>query len=65
LNSTRWIEESDEALHCSALGKRACVLDVNADVPNRALDLRVTEKDLYCAQVAGLLVDDRGFGPAQ
>src|SRR5215213_7139942 len=48
-----------------ALGQHQCVLDVDAEVPHCALDLRVAEKDLHSSQVAGLLVDDRRFGPAE
>ena len=41
------------------------VLDVDAEVPDRALNLRVPEQDLNGAKISGLLVDDGRFGPPQ
>ena len=41
------------------------ILDVDAEVPDRALDLRMAEQDLNGAEVAGLLVYDRCLGPPE
>jgi len=52
-------------LYLRALGESERILDVHAQVPNGALDLRMAEQDLHGAQVARLLVDDRGLGSSQ
>ena len=52
-------------LYLSAFSERERILDVDAQVPNGALDFRVAEQDLHVAQVARLLVDDRGLGSSQ
>ena len=49
-------------LYLRAFSERERILDVDAQVPNGALDFRVAEQDLHSAQVARLLVDDRGLG---
>ena len=41
------------------------ILDVDAQVPNGAFDFRMAKQDLHRAQVARLLIDDRGFGSSQ
>jgi hypothetical protein len=53
-------------LHLGALSQRESVLDIDAEVANRALDLRMAEQDLHGTQVSSLLVDDGrlGFGGA-
>jgi hypothetical protein len=50
-------------LHLRAFCER--VLDVDAQIPNRALDFRMARKDLHGPQVARLFVDDRGLGSPQ
>ena len=52
-------------LHLRAFGKCERILDVDAQVTNGALDLRVAEQDLHGAQVARPLVDDRRLGSSQ
>ena len=48
-----------------ALGEGKGILDLDAEVTDRRLDLRVPEQDLHGSQVACLLVDDRGLRPPQ
>ena len=50
-------------LYLRALRESERILDVNAQIANGALDLRVTKQDLHGAQVARLLVDDRRLCP--
>lgn len=45
-----------------ASGQTERVLDVDAQVPDRAVELGVTEQDLHRAQVAGLPIDERHLG---
>ena len=52
-------------LYLRAFSERERILDVDAEVPNGALDFRVAEQDLHGAQIARLLVDDRGLGSPQ
>ena len=52
-------------LYLRAFSECERILDVHAKVPNGALDFRVAEQDLHGAQVARLLVDDRGLGSSQ
>ena len=52
-------------LYLRAFRKRERILDVDPKVANGALDFFVAEQDLHGAQVARLLVDDRGFGSPQ
>jgi hypothetical protein len=47
------------------LSERECILDVDAEVAHRALDLAVTQRRLHRSQVADGLVDDRCLGPAE
>ncbi len=58
-------EEFNHMLHLGALGKGERILDVNTEIANGALDLRMAEQDLHSAQVASLLVDYRCLRPAQ
>jgi hypothetical protein len=51
-------------LHLRALGQREGILDINAKVADRALNLRMAKQNLHGAQVSRLLVDDRRFRPA-
>lgn len=49
---------------CSNLGlfcQLQRILDVCAKIPDRVLDLGVTQQDLNCTEVPGRLVDDRGL----
>ena len=39
------------------------ILGVNAQVPYRALQLRMAEQDLHSSQIAGPLVEEGDFGP--
>jgi hypothetical protein len=41
------------------------VIDVNAQIADGAVDLRMAEQDLNCTQVARLLIDDGSLGSAQ
>jgi hypothetical protein len=49
-------------LHFRALSQSERILDINAEIANGALNLRMTEKDLDSAQVAGLLIDYGSLG---
>lgn len=48
-----------------ALRQRQCVVNINAKIADRALNLAVTQKDLNCSKVPGSFVDHRSLGPAQ
>jgi hypothetical protein len=48
-----------------ALRQSKRVLNVDAEVPDRALNLRVPEQDLNGAEISGLLVDDGRLGPPE
>jgi hypothetical protein len=52
-------------LHFRALSQSEGILDVDAEVADRALDLRMAEQNLHGAQVSRLLVDDRRFRSAE
>ena len=52
-------------LNLRAVSERERILDVDAQVPNSALDFRVGQQDLHGAQVTRLLVDDRSLGSPQ
>jgi hypothetical protein len=52
-------------LHLRALGQREGILDIDAEIADRALNFRVAEQDLHGTQVSRLLVDDRRFRPAE
>jgi hypothetical protein len=41
------------------------VVDLDPEIPHRALDLPVAQQKLYCPQIAGTAVDQGRFGPAQ
>jgi len=45
-------------LHLRAFSQRESILDIDAEVANRALDLRMAEQNLHGTQVTCLLVDD-------
>jgi hypothetical protein len=36
---------------------RQCIVDFNAEIPDRAFDLGVAKQDLHCAEIAGAPVD--------
>lgn len=46
-------------LYFGSLCERKCVVNIDAKVPNRALDLCVTQQNLNCPEVAGGFVNDR------
>jgi hypothetical protein len=52
-------------LHLRAFSQRKRILNIDAEVANRALDLRMAEQDLHGAEVSRLLVDDRRLGSAE
>ena len=45
-------------LYFGSFSERERIFDINAQVPNCALDLRMAEQDLHGTQVTCLLVDD-------
>ena len=47
------------------LGDLNGVINFNAEVPDGALDLRVSKQELYSPEVPGAPVDQRGLGSAQ
>ena len=44
---------------------RTGVFDINAEIADSTFDLGMTQQDLHCAQISGLLVDQRGLRPSQ
>jgi hypothetical protein len=52
-------------LHLRALSQSEGILDIDAKVADRALDLRMTEQNLHGAQVSRLLLDDGRLGSAE
>ena len=48
-------------LNLSPLGKRDCIIDIDAEVAHSAFDVGVTGQNLDGPQVAGRLVDERCF----
>lgn len=52
---------SDVNLLCNGQG----IVDFNTQIPNRALDLSVTKKQLYGSQIAGASIDQRRLGTAK
>ena len=42
-----------------------CVLNIDAQIMDRVLDIGVTQKNLHGAEIAGGLVDERGLGAPQ
>ena len=55
-----WVIES--RLNLGAFRKLQGVFDVDTEISNGALDLRMTKQDLDGSQIARCLVNDRGFG---
>jgi hypothetical protein len=51
--------------HLRALSESEGILDTDAEVADRALDLRMAEQDLNGAKVTRLLVNDRRLRPAE
>jgi hypothetical protein len=51
------------ALNLDPLGEKQSIIDIDAKIPDRVLDLTVSQQNLNRAQIAGGLVDHRGFGP--
>jgi len=64
-SSTLWGRGVHQLLHLRALGEGECILYVDAQIANGALDLRVAEQDLHSAQVTCLLIDDGCLRSAQ
>lgn len=52
------------ALNVGLLGDFHRVVDFDAQISDRILDLGVPEQQLYCMNVLGLLVDQRRFDAA-
>jgi hypothetical protein len=52
-------------LHLRTLSQSEGILDIDAEVADRALDLRMAKQDLHGAQVSRLLVDDGRLGSAE
>ena len=52
-------------LHLRSLSKGEGILDVNAEIADRALDLRVSEQNLHGAEISRLLIDDGRLGSTQ
>jgi hypothetical protein len=48
-----------------AFGESKRVLYVDAEIPDRALNLRMAEQDLNGPKISGLLVSNRGFRPPE
>jgi hypothetical protein len=53
--------KSDVDLFCY----RERVVDLDAEISNGALDLRVPQKELHGSQVAGTSIDQGRFGPTK
>ena len=51
--------------HLRAFSQREGILDIDAEVADRALDLRMAEQDLHGTRVTCLLVDDRRLRSAK
>jgi hypothetical protein len=47
------------------LGDRQGIVDLDAEVADRALDLRVTEEQLHGAEVAGAAINQGSLSPPQ
>ena len=45
--------------------EKVYVVDLNPKISNGALQLRMAEQNLDRSQITGLLVNDRGFRPAE
>src|SRR5204863_9355512 len=48
-------------LHFRLFGHFECVIDLDAEVSNGALELRMTEQELHCTQILRATIDQRGF----
>ena len=48
-----------------SLSQKQRVFYIHAQIPDSALDFGVAEQDLHGAQVSGLLINNRRFGPPQ
>jgi hypothetical protein len=60
----RKIEEFFESSDLRAFGEDQCILYIDAEISDSALQ-PVTKQDLYGAQIASLLIDDGRLGSAQ
>src|SRR5665213_1807275 len=63
--STPSLSGTSRGSEFNLLGHREGVVDLDAKVPDGALQLLVTEEQLAGSQVASLLVDERHLRPAQ
>jgi hypothetical protein len=52
-------------LYLGAFSERERIRDIDAQVPGGALDFRMAKQDPHSAQIARMLVYDRGFGSSQ
>src|SRR5204862_2449833 len=52
-------------LHFRLFGHFECVIDLDAEVSNGALELRMTEQELHCTQILRAAIDQRGFRASQ
>ena len=52
-------------LHLRALSQSERILDIDAKIADRALNLRVAKQDLHGTQLSRLLVDDRRLRSAE
>src|SRR5205807_3799724 len=48
-------------LHFRLFGQLECVIDLDAEVSNGTLELRMTEEELHCTQILRAAIDQRGF----
>ena len=46
-------------------GQGQSILNIHAEISDRALDLGMAKQDLDSSKIAGLLVDQRGLGSPQ
>ena len=54
-------ETGSSCLNLGALGQFKGIFDIDAEVANGALNLRMTEENLNCSRIACRLIDDGGL----
>ncbi len=59
------IGEFSKFLNFCGFGEGQSILYIDSKVADGAFDLRVAKQDLYGAQIARLLINNRRLGPAQ
>src|ERR1700687_5539028 len=52
-------------LHLRLFGHLECVIDLDAEISNGGLELRMAEEQLYGAQILRAAIDQRGFRASQ